>query len=170
MANEKHRHSEEEEEARTKEEESARRQVEARRKEEDARERQADARHEEEKWRREAHESGREEHRQARRGVAAAVRRKQERQHEAEALLVDLGRRSKGDVDRLRKGRGPLIDEVEDCLEELRAAGDLPGSAQPLVVVVKERRSLRAPLPPFLMPPFFPFGMGGEEDDDDDDD
>jgi hypothetical protein len=60
------------------------------------------------------------------------------------------------------------MDEVEDCLAELREAGDLAASAQPLVVVVKERPNVRAPVVPFLLPPglpFFPFGLMKEDDD-----
>jgi hypothetical protein len=104
----------------------------------------------------------------------AEARRKQEHgrreAHATEALVVDLGRRCKRDVDRLRKGRGPLMDDVEDCLEDLRAAGDLSQSVQPLIIVVKERPAFPAPAMPFFLPgfPLCPFGRGREEDDDGD--
>jgi hypothetical protein len=54
-------------------------------------------------------------------------------------LLVDLGKKSRKQIKRLRKGQGKLVDEVNRCLQELRSAGTATES-QPVVVVVREKR------------------------------
>lgn len=57
------------------------------------------------------------------------------------AIIVDLGKKKRKAIKRLRKGTGKLMDEVNDCIEELREAGAISGSAQPVIVVVKEKAS-----------------------------
>ena len=97
--------------------------------------------------------------------------RKEERKR-SDIIVVDLGKKSGKNVRRLRKGRGPLLDHVEDCLEELREAGAISAAVQPVVVIV-ERRLSSGDLMPFFVPPglssMIPF-VGREEDDDEDDD
>jgi uncharacterized protein DUF6200 len=55
-------------------------------------------------------------------------------------LLIDLGKKSRKQIKLLRKGSGKLIDEVQKCLQELRAAGTMPESAQPVIMLVREKR------------------------------
>ena len=55
-------------------------------------------------------------------------------------LLVDLGKKSRKKIKRLRKGSGALVDEVQHCVDDLRAEGKMPDSGQPLVIVVREKR------------------------------
>jgi len=97
--------------------------------------------------------------------------RKEERKR-SDVIVIDLGKKSGKNVRRLRKGRGPLLDHVEDCLEELREAGTISAAAQPVVVIVERRLSSRD-LMPFFVPPglssMIPF-VGREDDDEDDDD
>ena len=97
--------------------------------------------------------------------------RKEERKR-SDVIVIDLGKKSGKNVRRLRKGCGPLLDHVEDCLEELREAGTISAAAQPVVVIVERRLSSRD-LMPFFVPPglssMIPF-VGREEDDDEDDD
>ena len=97
--------------------------------------------------------------------------RKEERKR-SDVIVVDLGKKSAKNVRRLRKGRGPLLDHVEDCVEELREAGTISGAVQPVVVIVERRLSSRD-LMPFFVPPglssMIPF-VGREDDDEDDDD
>jgi len=57
------------------------------------------------------------------------------------AVIIDLGKKKRKAIKRLRKGTGKLMDEVNDCIEELRESGAISGSAQPVIVVVKERAS-----------------------------
>ena len=55
-------------------------------------------------------------------------------------LLIDLGKKGKKQIKQLRKGTGRLLTEVNTCLHELRAAGTVSESAQPLIVLVREKR------------------------------
>ena len=54
-----------------------------------------------------------------------------------DAIVIDLGKKKKRDIKRLRKGTGKLLDEVKHCVEELRYAGAIEGTVQPVVVVVR---------------------------------
>lgn len=56
------------------------------------------------------------------------------------AIVLDLGKKKRKDIRRLRKGGGKLLDQIEDHLDELRAAGVLDESAQPVIVVVAEKQ------------------------------
>lgn len=62
----------------------------------------------------------------------------------ATPLIVDLGKHARKQVRRLREGRGKLLDDVTTCLEELKAAGKIDGSAQPVVIIVRQRRRKNA--------------------------
>jgi uncharacterized protein DUF6200 len=55
-------------------------------------------------------------------------------------VVVDMGKKSRKQIKQLREGRGRLMAEVADLLEELRVAGTISASAQPVVVVVRQRR------------------------------
>jgi hypothetical protein len=57
-------------------------------------------------------------------------------------VIVDLGKKSRKAIKRLRKGTGKLMDEVNACIEELRESGAIDGAAQPVIVVVKEKASM----------------------------
>jgi hypothetical protein len=56
-----------------------------------------------------------------------------------DAIIIDLGKKKRKDVKRLRKGTGKLLDEVKFCLDELRDAGAIEGPARPVIVVVREK-------------------------------
>ena len=56
-------------------------------------------------------------------------------------LIIDLGRRRKREIDRLRDGRGELLDEVLDCITELSGSGQILESSQPVISVVTEKRA-----------------------------
>jgi hypothetical protein len=58
----------------------------------------------------------------------------------APTIVLDLGTYSKKDIDKLQEGRGNLMREIDDALAELRASGAIEAAAQPVVVVVKQRR------------------------------
>jgi Family of unknown function (DUF6200) len=64
---------------------------------------------------------------------------------EGGVLLIDLGKKSRKQIKRLRNGTGKLVDEVQKCVQELRTAGTLSESAQPVIMLVREKRS-RFPL------------------------
>ena len=55
------------------------------------------------------------------------------------AIVLDLGKKKRKLIKQLRKGRGKLLDQVEDHLDELRAADAIDASAQTVIVVVSEK-------------------------------
>ncbi len=55
-------------------------------------------------------------------------------------IIVDLGRKKRKAVKRLRRGSGKLMDEVNVTLQELRNAGTIGANVQPVIIVVSERR------------------------------
>jgi uncharacterized protein DUF6200 len=54
-------------------------------------------------------------------------------------LLIDLGKQSRKQIKRLRSGSGKLVDEVQKCMQELRTAGTVSESAQPVIMLVREK-------------------------------
>ena len=61
----------------------------------------------------------------------------------ADYVVVDLGKKKRKDVKRLRKGSGKLAAMVDDSLAELRTAGAIGESAQTVVVIVREKTRSR---------------------------
>jgi len=59
-------------------------------------------------------------------------------------VVVDLGTKKRKQIKKLRKGTGPLMDDLQELLEKLRAAGHLAAGTTPVVMVVKQkpRRSM----------------------------
>jgi uncharacterized protein (UPF0335 family) len=57
-------------------------------------------------------------------------------------IVVDLGSKSRKQVKRLRKGKGKLMDKVNECITELKSSGTITGVVQPVVIVVKEKASM----------------------------
>ena len=55
-------------------------------------------------------------------------------------ILIDLGKQSRKKTRRLRKGRGGLMRDVGECIDELRQEGKINGEAQPVIVVVRQKR------------------------------
>ena len=60
-------------------------------------------------------------------------------QHDAPVIL-DLGQRSKKLVKHLRRGEGKLMDRISIVMEELKKKGTISPTAQPVVLVVREKR------------------------------
>jgi hypothetical protein len=57
-------------------------------------------------------------------------------------VVVDLGdRQAPEEVNRLRAGKGKLLDHVERIVADLVAAGTVAANAQPVVLVVREDSS-----------------------------
>jgi hypothetical protein len=56
-----------------------------------------------------------------------------------DTIVVDLGKKNKKSVKQLRKGKGRLMEEVNHVLNELKTAGAVTGTVQPVVIVVTER-------------------------------
>jgi hypothetical protein len=54
-------------------------------------------------------------------------------------VIIDLGKKSRKKIKRLRRGEGALMDDVNQAIQELRNANKISASAQPVVVVVREK-------------------------------
>jgi hypothetical protein len=57
----------------------------------------------------------------------------------ASPLLVDLGKQSRKQVKRLRNGTGPLVDEINRCMHDLKASGAMEDGPRPVVVVIAQK-------------------------------
>ena len=55
-------------------------------------------------------------------------------------VVLDLGKHRRKRVKELRRGEGKLMADIIDAIEELRIAGTLSASAQPVVIVVEQKR------------------------------
>ncbi len=58
-------------------------------------------------------------------------------------IVLDLGKRSKKQIKRLRRGGGRLTAKIDDTIEQLRADGELAGGGDVVVVVVKQKPKSR---------------------------
>jgi hypothetical protein len=65
-------------------------------------------------------------------------------------VIIDLGRRRRKQVKKLRRGEGKLLDDVNGAVAELRTAGTLSADVQPVIVIVREKRSRAKSLFPLL--------------------
>jgi hypothetical protein len=60
-------------------------------------------------------------------------------------LVIDLGKHKRKRIRDLRRGRaGRLLDEVQACIEDLKAEKKVSESAQPIIIVVREKRKKRS--------------------------
>jgi hypothetical protein len=71
-------------------------------------------------------------------------------------IVIDLGARPSKQVKLLRRGQGRLLEEVDDCVAELRSAGVIDASAQVVVVAVQEQTVHRPGASMMLLPGFPP--------------
>ena len=89
-----------------------------------------------------------------------------EKQNKLPLVVVELSRRrSPEQVRRLRKGRGKLLMDIEDAIDELVKGGTIKSGTQPVVVVVRE-----ATLPLLWDLDYIDDEEEDEDLDDDDDD
>lgn len=54
-------------------------------------------------------------------------------------IVVDLGKKSRRQIRKVREGSGKLMDKVTLMLEDLRANGTIAADAQPVLIVVRQR-------------------------------
>ncbi len=64
---------------------------------------------------------------------------KEEQVETAPAVVVDLGKKSRKKVKKLRKGKGPLLEDVDDAIAQLRSDGSIGEDAVPVIVVVRQK-------------------------------
>ena len=58
-------------------------------------------------------------------------------------VLVDLGKKRRKHIKRLRKGRGRLMRQVDDTVAQLKEEEAIDPNSQVVVVVVKEKPKSR---------------------------
>ncbi len=64
---------------------------------------------------------------------------------DTERVIVDIGKGSRKDVRKLRKGSaGKLMRRLDETVEHLRESGAMAEGAQVVVLVVRQRRRRRA--------------------------
>ena len=61
-----------------------------------------------------------------------------------EPIIIDLGKQRRKLVKGLRRGTGRLAEEVNDCILELRASGNIAANAQAVVIVVQQKRKTKS--------------------------
>jgi hypothetical protein len=61
-----------------------------------------------------------------------------------EPIIIDMGKKKRSQVRKLAKGRDcALMDRIRDAIQEGVAAKAIPANAQPIIVVVKEKKQKR---------------------------
>jgi len=55
-------------------------------------------------------------------------------------VVVDLGKYKRKRVRRLKKGKGRLMERALDVVDDLRDAGQIAEDAQPVIVLVRQKR------------------------------
>jgi hypothetical protein len=64
-------------------------------------------------------------------------------------VVVELGRKKRKQIKKLRRGTGPLMDDLQELVEKLRAAGTLAAGATPVFMIVKQKPKRRS-IHPFI--------------------
>ena len=57
-----------------------------------------------------------------------------------QATVLDLGRQKRKRIRQLRKGKGPLLEDIKLAVQDLKTKGVVPADAHTVVVVVREKR------------------------------
>lgn len=78
-------------------------------------------------------------------------------------VIVDLGSKKKKAINRLKDGRGPLMNEVEQAIEQVRSSLDDQDKNKqiiPVLVIYKKKRKRGSSmLRPFPRSPFSPLNF-----------
>lgn len=64
----------------------------------------------------------------------------------AAPVVIQVKSASKGKIKRLQEGRGSLLDKINLSIDELKAQGAISEGAQPVIVVVKQKRKRKSNL------------------------
>ncbi len=59
---------------------------------------------------------------------------------QSSVVIVDMGKRKRKQVKQLRRGRGKLMDRIEETMEQLQADGEIESGSPVVVVIVREKR------------------------------
>lgn len=71
-----------------------------------------------------------------------AITKKQDTEDSQEKapIFVDLGKKKKKAIKKLRKGGGPLMDVIEEAVEEIKNSDKQYENVQPVIFVVREKK------------------------------
>ncbi|MEH1781701.1 MAG: hypothetical protein V7L26_21845 [Nostoc sp.] len=58
-------------------------------------------------------------------------------------IILEFGRQKKKRIRDLREGRGQMFRKVIKAISELQKAGEVGDSVQPVIVIIKEKKSSR---------------------------
>lgn len=61
----------------------------------------------------------------------------------ANTIILEFGRQKKKRIRDLREGRGRMFRKVQRAISELQEAGEVGDFVQPVIVIVKQKRSSR---------------------------
>jgi hypothetical protein len=56
-------------------------------------------------------------------------------------VIVDLGKQPRRRIKRLLRGEGKLMGDIRDCIAELRRGDKIASTAEPVIVVVRQKRA-----------------------------
>lgn len=69
--------------------------------------------------------------------------KKPKKPKKANTIILEFGRQKKKRIRDLREGRGRMFRKVVTAISELQKAGEVGDSVQPVIVIVKQKRSSR---------------------------
>jgi hypothetical protein len=64
-------------------------------------------------------------------------------ENNAAPVIIALGKKSKKSIKAMGEGRGRLLEEVSATISDLKSNGTISASAQPVIVVVKQKAPKR---------------------------
>jgi hypothetical protein len=59
---------------------------------------------------------------------------------ESSVIIVDMGKKKRKQIKRLRRGGGKLMEQVGKAMEQLQAEGEVNADSPVVVVIVREKR------------------------------
>ena len=59
---------------------------------------------------------------------------------ESSVIIVDMGKKKRKQIKRLRRGGGKLMEQVGKTMEQLQADGEINADSPVVVVIVREKR------------------------------
>lgn len=66
-------------------------------------------------------------------------------------VVIDLGKKKRKLVKRMRRGKGKLMDDVVESIEDLKESGEINKDAQPVIVVLRQKKKKQKGFPFSIM-------------------
>jgi hypothetical protein len=71
------------------------------------------------------------------------IQSEQRQPQEANTIILELGRQKKDHIRDLLEGRGRIFKKVARTISQLQKSGEVGKSVQPVIVIVKQKKSSR---------------------------